>query len=139
MKKKVVRICLLLTLAAALTTAARAQTPEYKTHIPFDFNVGSKRLPAGEYVIALVDYIESRNVLTIRETKSNAAQTVMFSPKSSKEAIELSEIAFNRYDEQYFLTEIISPGIYGEFTPTSAEKRLAENQTPERVTIAITK
>ena len=137
MRNKVVRICLLIALAAGLAVAARAQTPEYKTHIPFDFNVGSKRLPAGEYVIAMVDYIESRNVLTIRETKSKTAQTVVFLPKSAKEPIELSELAFNRYDEQYFLTEIISPSIYGEFSRTSAETRLAEMQNPERITVAI--
>ena len=139
MKNKVIRICLLIGLAAGLMTTARAQTPEYRAHISFDFNVGDKTFPAGDYVIALVDFIESRNVLTVRQTKGKESETVMFFPKSSKDAIELSEIAFHRYDQQYFLAEIISPHIYGEFSPTSAETRLAETQKPERVTVAITK
>jgi len=139
MKNKAVRICLLIALAADLITAARAQTPEYRATIPFDFSVGNKTLPAGDYVIALADFIESRNVLTIRKVKGEESETVMFFPKSSKDAIESSEIAFNRYDKQYFLAEIISPRIYGDFSPTSAETRLAETQKPERVTVAITK
>lgn len=139
MKNKVIQFYLLFVLTAVLTVAARAQTPEYRTHIPFDFKVGSKTLPAGDYVIALADFIESRNVLTIRETNGKESQTIMFSPKSSKDPVELSEIAFNRYDDEYFLREIISPGIYGEFSRTSDETRRAETQNPERIAVAMKK
>ena len=139
MKNKAVQIFSLVVLIVGLMVSAQAQTPEYRANIPFEFNVGNKTLPAGDYVIALVDFIESRNVLTIRETKSENSQTVMFSPKSSKKPVEISELAFNRYDNQYFLAEIISPTIYGEFSRTRAEARLAETQKPVRETVAITK
>jgi hypothetical protein len=139
MKNKVVQICSLVVLIRGLLVSAQAQTPEYRAYIPFEFNVGNKTLPAGDYVIALVDFIESRNVLTVRETKSEKSQIVMFSPKSSKEPDKLSELAFNRYDNQYFLAEIISPTIYGEFSRTRAETQLAETQKPVRETVAITK
>ena len=82
MKNKAIRICILIALAAGLITAARAQTPEYRANISFDFNVGNKTLPAGDYVIALVDFIESRNVLTVRQTKGKESETVMFFPTS---------------------------------------------------------
>jgi hypothetical protein len=139
MKNKVVQICSLVLLLAGLTISAPAQTPEYRASIPFDFNIGNKTLPAGDYIVALADFIDSRNVLTIREAKSEKSQIVMFSPKSSKKPVELSELAFNRYDKQYFLAEIISPTIYGAFSRTTAETRLAETQTPVRETVAITK
>ena len=141
MKNKFIQICPPILLLLSLMVSARAQSgkPEYRANIPFDFNVGNKTLPAGEYLVALVDFIESRNVLTIRETKSEKSQTVMFAPKSSKEPVELSKLAFNRYDNHYFLTEIISPTIHGEFSRTSAESRLAETQKPVRETVAITK
>jgi len=139
MKNRVIQICSLVLLAAGLMIPARAQTPEYRANIPFDFYVGNKILPAGDYVIALVDFIESRNVLTIREAKNENSQTVIFSPKSAKEPVESSELAFNRYDKQYFLAEIISPTIYGEFSRPPAETRLAETQKPVRETVAITK
>ena len=138
MKNKVIQFYLLFVLTAFLTVTLRAQTPEYRTYIPFDFNVGNKNLPAGDYAIALVDFIESRNVLTIRETNSKESQTIMFFPKS-RESVTSTEIAFNRYDKEYFLTEIISPAIHGEFSRTSAETRLAETQNPERITVAMKK
>ena len=59
-------------------------------------------------------------------------EELAFGPKNlkhSKEQIESTELAFNRYGQQYFLAEIISPAIYGEFSATSAETRLAEKQT----------
>ena len=139
MKNKVAQGCLLAVLAVGLMVSAHAQTPEYNVHIPFDFHAGDKTLPAGDYVIAMVDFVESRNVLTIREAKSEKSQTIMFSPKSSKDPVESSELAFNHYDKQYFLAEIITPTIYGEFSRTRAETRLAETQTPERVTLAMKK
>ena len=138
MRNKFIRFYLLFILTTGLAIASRSQTPEYRAHIPFDFHAGSKTLPAGDYVIALVDFIESRNVLTIRETKNKGSQTIMFLPKSA-ESVRSSEIAFNRYDKKYFLAEIIAPTIYGEFSRTTAETRLAETQNPERIIIGLKK
>ncbi|HEY8559439.1 MAG TPA: hypothetical protein VIL74_03470 [Pyrinomonadaceae bacterium] len=85
MKHRIIRICLLAVLTAGLMVSAQEKAPEYRTNIPFDFHAGNKILPAGSYVIALVDFIESRNVLTIREMDDRNKQTLMFEPKTRKE------------------------------------------------------
>lgn len=136
MKKKVIQICSLVGLLVGLMVSAQAQT-QYRAHIPFDFNVGNRTLPTGDYVIELTSRSTSQNVLTILETKSGEAKIVQAIPKEANGMSEISKLVFNRYDNEYFLAQMITPTLSAEFRKTKVESRLVKTQKPNRETVTM--
>jgi len=89
--------------AATLTASLHAQTMNMLASIPFDFQIGSTVLPAGEYSIR-----HSSGVLFVKETggahKSGVFTTVGEDrPVGSKPA---GTLLFNRYGDTYFLSKV---------------------------------
>ena len=69
MKKQAYQIIALLILTASLAMAAQAQTAgrtKLRATIPFEFTVGEKMMPAGEYTIARINPSSDRTVLQLR-------------------------------------------------------------------------
>lgn len=140
MKKQFVQICLLAGFFVGLMISVQAQVGmRYRAHIPFDFSVGNKTLPAGDYVIEMTNKSSKQNFLTIRETKTGETKIVQVIPKGINAKSKTSRLVFNRYADQYFLAEIITPALTADFWKTKAESRLAERQKTERKTVALTK
>jgi hypothetical protein len=136
--KKIIVFCALITLLIGMTLSARAQTPtQYRVSIPFDFNIGNKVFQAGDYIIAVADSKISRDILTIREAKSGKAQFIQIDSKTKTGAIEDSKLVFNLYEDQYFLAQMVSPTINGEFRKAKAEGRLAKMKKSEQKVVAI--
>ena len=140
MKKKVIQICSLVGLLIGLMVSAQAQTgTQYRAHIPFDFNVGNKTLPAGDYVIGLTNQAFNQDMLTIREAKSGEAKIVQLVPRAANGMSEISKLVFNRYNDQYFLAEMITPTLKGIFQKTKVEGSLAKKQKALKETVAMKK
>lgn len=138
MKKKVAQICLLVGLLVGLIISAQAQVGmRYRANIPFDFNVGNTNLPAGDYVIELTNQVSKQNFLTIRETKTRETKIVQVIPKGLNAKSKTSKLVFNRYDNQYFLAEMITPTLNADFWKTKAESRLSKTQKTSRETVAL--
>lgn len=140
MKKQLVRICLLAGFMVGLMISAQAQVGvRYRAHVPFDFSVGNKTLPAGDYVIEMTNKFSKQNFLTIRETKTGETKIVQVIPKGADAKSKMSRLVFNRYDGQYFLAEMITPTLTADFWKTKAESGLAKKRKTERKTVALTK
>lgn len=73
--------------------------------IPFSFNVGKDKLPAGKYEIKRV----SSSSFLLRNETGNAS-VIVLSPLTINEKVsDTSEkLVFNRYGNQYFLRQIFS-------------------------------
>ena len=93
---------LLLIMASVAATGANAQEPTLKANIPFDFVVGNTWMPAGEYTITS----PTREILVLR-TAGHSASVV--STEDYAESKAGSELVFDKYGEQYFLHEVLSP------------------------------
>jgi hypothetical protein len=140
MKKLIISTIVAISFGAALfaTTLAAPFTVKIRADIPFDFMVGKKRLPKGEY---LIESVSDSGVLTIRNTKKGKAvtfNTIKSKPTDSNK----SKLLFNRYGEQYFLSRIWDPSSETilKLTKSKTEKRIAKlakkEENPEEVPIS---
>ena len=104
MKKKIFALFVALSFVVSLMapTFAYAFTVRIRAEIPFDFMVGSKRLPKGEYVI---ESLNDAGTLTIRNAKKGKAITFMTIKGKMMEKPK-SRLVFHRYGEQYFLARV---------------------------------
>jgi hypothetical protein len=112
----------LLTLASvASCTGAMAQG--LKANVPFDFTVGNKWMPAGEYTLTS----PSDGVLALR---SGTHITMIATLQSSDESRSGSKLVFDKYDDQYFLHEVLCPNLVSlnlRIPKSKAEKRAREH------------
>lgn len=109
MKKNKLTIIASLTLVllvSAVSAMAQSANQSAKVSIPFAFSVGDTQLPAGTYVVS-----KNGNTLLIQNTrgKGSAATLAGQTIANSQETLD-GRLVFNRYNDQYFLSEIWMPG-----------------------------
>ena len=114
-------VCLLM----LISTPASAFTFRIRAEIPFDFQVGSKKLPKGEYIIESVN--DAGGVLLIRHVKKGKAInfTVVRGKMMEKPK---SKLVFHRYNDQYFLARVWdgTSDTVLKLDKSSAEKKAAK-------------
>jgi hypothetical protein len=88
-----------------MVPATQAQSIMLKADIPFDFLVGDKRLPSGQY------HVKSLNpVLTQIESKdARSTAIVLTTGMQAAKISDVGKLVFNRYGDQYFLSKIWAP------------------------------
>lgn len=127
MKKQIMTALLGLTLTMALAASAFAQSGRrVMVHVPFDFVVAGRQMPAGDYSVRRVSK-DSENALLIQSEDGRTAATV-FTNSGSREA-KRAELTFRHHGESYFLAAISIPGTAGvREVPRSKseEKRVRE-------------
>ena len=102
---------LLLIMAVAFVTAvasANGQSRHQVAKIPFEFVVGDKSLPAGEYDITSMT--SGDQVLRIRNAEQNQSVIRLTSAISHGSPVDKGKLVFRRYADQYFLAEVWSDG-----------------------------
>jgi hypothetical protein len=134
-------IILLVTVAFASALASvSAQTPGHNitANIPFEFNVGDKTLPAGQYSVARINSDGTQLRISNREDgASRLTQTVQ-----DNEPKEQSVLVFNRYGDRYFLSQVWLTGerVGREMLKSRSEKAIGQelaknNAEAETVTV----
>lgn len=103
---------LLLIVAVALVTAVASANGQSSRHdvakIPFEFVVGDKTLPAGEYDVT--GFTSDDAVLRIRSTERTQSVLRMTNAITHGSATDKGKLVFRRYADQYFLAEVWSAG-----------------------------
>lgn len=141
MKNRVTTIVAALGLFLALAVVSvSAQTPTgAEVNIPFDFSAGKASLKAGTYIITR----SGDKALQIRDANKktilvNAPLTI-----GSRDFRSGERLVFNRYGNEYFLTQVWLTADEGkQLLPSNAETTAARelvkrNVRPQRVEIAI--
>lgn len=142
MKNKVTTIIAVVGLFLTLAVVSvSAQTPTgAEVSIPFDFSAGKASLKAGTYVIIR----KSDRMLQIR--RANEKKTILVNAPltiGSQDSRSGERLVFNRYGDEYFLTQVWFTADQGKQlwpsnAETSAARQLAKrNMKPERVEIAV--
>jgi hypothetical protein len=106
MKKQIISIVAVWIVVALFAFAANAQTngnARLVAHIPFEFNVASRTLPAGTYEIECLTPRTDQKVLRLRNRNSHASAVVQTSIASDKNQRE--RIVFRLYGNQYFFAQ----------------------------------
>ena len=127
MKKQIMSalVCFALTLVMAASVFAQAGR-SVRVHVPFDFVVAGKQMPAGDYSVRRVSK-DSETALLIQSEDGRSVATV-FTQASQREPLR-AELRFRRHGESYFLSEVSIPGTAGvrEIPRSkSEEKRVRE-------------
>jgi len=109
MTKKAFAIASVVVLSMAIVAvSARAQASSpLLANIPFQFVVRDQTLPAGEYRI---EQLSSNSVLLIRSTDGHTSTIVMTMAALANDWQSESKLVFNRYGDQYFLSQIWTAG-----------------------------
>lgn len=135
MKKQIKRafaIVSLLVIAAVCTVASAQVSRTVVVNVPFDFVVGNERLPAGEYTVRPVSR-NSEKTLLVRSLDGSAAATVITNAVESGAATDKAKLNFTRYEDQYFLAQIWTPGSRaGREVPKSRLQKNLEHELAER-------
>ena len=130
MKKQALRTFTMLSLVLMLTAVSVCAQSERSgvLNIPFNFIVGGKTLPAGEYTVEpnRRDY-DKVWLVQSRDGRTSALFTTM--PVRASETQEKTKFVFHKYGDQYFLSQIWTPGGNSgrELLMPRLERELAKN------------
>lgn len=139
MKRQAFGTLTMLTLLLAVSTiSVSAQSERSKiTNIPFDFIVGQKTLPAGEYTIEP----NRRDCLNVWLLQSRDGHlNVLFTTGSvrASETQEKSKFVFHKYGDQYFLSQIWTIGGNNgrELPMPRVEREVAKNSVRQTIVLS---
>ena len=125
----------LLLIVTAVSVAAQSERSKI-INIPFRFIVGQKTLPAGEYTVEPNRRDSDRYWLVQnRDSRTSCLFTTM--SVRANQTQEETKLVFHRYGDQYFLSQIWTPGANSgrELLMPGLERKLAKNAKIERQTI----
>ncbi len=143
MQNQIIRSTGILGLFLMLAIASvQAQTPsKVEVNVPFDFAAGQSKLKAGVYSFRRT----SGNAVTIRSADGKTT-AIVNAPLTlgSRDSKSGERLVFNKYEEQYFLSQVwltVDTGrqlfTSGLETKAAREHKLAgNNRKPERVEVA---
>jgi hypothetical protein len=121
-------------LAGALTIAAQAQTSSAQkviATIPFAFNVGETRLPAGKYTITVANPTSDRKILQIRSANGRSSAMIV-TTSVIRNVAEKTKLVFQRYGERYFFAQAQMAGDPTSLAAVKSKTERAEKQTLAR-------
>ena len=112
MKKEIYAAVTLLMVIGIWAVTAEAQSVNgvsIRANIPFEFSVGDKLLPAGEYRIQQVN--PSSDVAMLQLANANGEARVLVRVQSMRARdTNRTELVFNRYGSSYFLSTLAIEG-----------------------------
>lgn len=129
MKKQALGIVAMFSLLLVLSAASvQAQSKHFSIKIPFNFMVGETAFPAGEYTVEPIRR-DSQSVWLLEN--KNRHFNIVFTTIPVWDSVTQSQtrLVFNRYDDQYFLSQISTAGENSsrELRMRHWERQLAKN------------
>jgi hypothetical protein len=110
---------------------------DLKVEVPFEFHAGNTTLPAGSYVIHQVN---DSNLTVMEISRADGKRSALFNVESAqaKTTPEKTQLIFNKYGDQYFLSELFDAGdVDGtRLVPSAAEKGASKDSDAELESVA---
>ena len=132
MKRQAFSLVSLLSLLLVAGSAI-AQTVHVRGDVPFNFAVGNKTLPAGTYDIRTISSGDSK---TLRLQSRDGSASMMLNSNAAEklEPANKTKLVFNRYGNQYFLSQIWVKGetLGRQLPKTSREKEVGRELAQDR-------
>lgn len=104
---------------------------ELEADIPFQFHAGNIRLPAGKYVLHMLD---NSDLKLMEISSADGSMSALFEVQSAEanSAPPKSELIFNKYGNRYFLARVFDEGNPdGSSVPESQYEKRASNAAKE--------
>jgi len=106
-------LCLLVGLGSAITSQAQVESDaNIRANVPHSFVVNNTTLPAGNYVVTVVDTTDL-NVLEIRSADDKLAVLFDTEPVNVNRLSRKSELVFDQIGDTYFLARVFMSGDEG--------------------------
>lgn len=132
MKRDLNITVLLIMLVGIFTTGAQAQSSGAQkviATIPFEFNVGETRLPAGKYTITVTNPSSDRKILQIRNANGRASAMIL-TTSALGSVVDDAKLVFHRYGDRYFFAKA---QMAGDATTLAVAKSKAERAEQETI------
>lgn len=118
----------------AMTAAAQNPPTTGKVQIGFDFYVGSKQLPAGEYVIKFVSRDTANGVIQIQQLDGGAQLLVHTFPVTNAMKLESGSVVFNKQGDRQYLSAIqLGDQAYVHQVLKNTPERIAKRESARKV------
>ena len=131
MKKQAYTMIAMIVLVGSLAISAKAQTNgriALIANIPFQFSIGNKSLPAGEYTVRSISD-DSRNVVLRIQSRDGKTSAMLQTSTVEGKAQERAKLVFQRYGKQYFFAQAwVDAQKTGLEAPKSRAERAAEHE-----------
>ena len=130
MKKQAYTMIAMIVLVGSMAMAAKAQTGRIQliANIPFEFSIGNKSLPAGEYTVRSISD-DSRNVVLRIQSLDGKNSAILLAGTVEGKAQERAKLVFHRYANQYFFAQAwVDAQKTGLEAPKSRAERAAEHE-----------
>ena len=138
MKKQALKTFTMLSLLLILTAvsvAAQSDRQRFRD-IPFSFNVGGKTFPAGEYTVG-PNRRDYDKVWLVQSLDGHTSALVATIPVQAGDTQEKTKLVFNKYGDQYFLSQIWTAGGNSgrELIMPRQERELAKSIEREKIVV----
>lgn len=117
----VVRRLAMLCLVAALSSICLMAQGPIQVTVPFDFTIGSKSFPSGDYVVRSG---MAQTVLAIQSVDGHSAAMTLTTPMYGHNESGGARLIFNRYGDRYFLSQVWDGSQGRELSRSTSEKEL---------------
>jgi hypothetical protein len=125
MKTRILATVSLLTLLTA--TSVLAQPPSLRANVPFEFTVGAKALPAGQYQITRLAGDASIRITAVEKGPAAVATVITRLWGGIHTSPQDAHLVFDQVGDTSFLSEIWIPGMDG--FPVHSTKGKHEHRT----------
>src|SRR5262249_4901334 len=106
---KVMRSAFLGLVLLLVVSAAQAQEPRVKASIPFDFVVGDRVMPAGEYQVSEMG--ASGQLIAILSEDRKATALMATSACTTSGPSKSSKLVFHAIGGRYFFSQVLTEGL----------------------------
>lgn len=97
-------LVVVLAFATAVVSAQAQSTSKVVADIPFEFSVGYKTMPAGEYSVRTI--LTASNGLMIQSADGRTSAVRLSDATERAKGKTNARLVFHRYGERYFLAEV---------------------------------
>lgn len=131
MKRQAYTVIAMIVLVGAMAVVTNGQAVRHarmNANIPFEFNVGDKILPPGEYIVRQLNPDSDVSILQIRSQENGDTTTVQMITAVSK-VQDSTKLVFRRYGNKYFFAEAwVAGDSNGLQAPRSRAERAVQRE-----------
>ncbi len=132
MKKQAYTMIAMIVLIGSMAVAAQAQSgsrTQLVANIPFEFNIGDKTMPAGEYTVRQVNPSSDRAVLQLRSKDGKASAMVQMNALIDRaKSPETASLIFNCYGNRHYFGQAWMPDNDGLEASKGRAERATRNE-----------
>ena len=124
--------CALVFALTMIPSKAQAQIlNDFEVKVPFQFHVGNTKLPAGQYLIHVLDDSDL-SVMEIMSADGTISALFQVQETEAKSTPAKNELVFNKYGNRYFLSKLFEEGsASGSQVIESRYEKTVNHQTVE--------